>query len=424
MAKKKKVMTEFSLEEVSFVRKPAQKPALADIMKDEDMGDLTEMSDEDLLKGDDLEDFSFEALQKMVAQLATSVEGGHQHGICVTRNHDGTPHIYINYAGGERDDQHSHDVVMVEGQMTLTENFGHSHDIDEDDLRQAILTTLMKSDMVFPEEADIADLLKVWDQSGDDTLEKDAEMLDQDPKAAEKLAAVEADLAKAKEDLVKAEADKADAEALAKMTDAEKAFMDKMSDDDAKKKFKGMSKMERMKMMRKADDEDPEVYKSASGEVFRKSDDPRLVEMAKREDAREKEMAELRKSREEDQFRKTAETDYAHIPGDVEVRMALAKAIEKSDEDDEMKEKMRQSMKGKNDAAKRDMKTNGKPGYAKGDGVGEGSSIMKRDEAANELDRLADEVQKADPSISSEDAYEKACNDNPEVYKAAIMGEL
>ena len=75
MPKKKKVMTEFSLTEVSGVRKPAQQPALADIMKDEDMGNLAEMTDEELLKEEELEDFSLEALEKSMAQLATSVEG-------------------------------------------------------------------------------------------------------------------------------------------------------------------------------------------------------------------------------------------------------------------------------------------------------------------------------------------------------------
>ncbi|MEO1208391.1 MAG: hypothetical protein AAFX78_02515 [Cyanobacteria bacterium J06638_20] len=406
----KRIMTEFKLEEVSFVKKPAQRPAVAQIMKSED---LDWMSDDELMQEDTAQTVSLQLVNKSLVDMATGEEAGHQHGIRVEHYENGKAHVYLGYAGEEEGGQHSHDVVMnADGSITVTENFGHSHTIDSAELQRLMMAVLTKVDIEFPEEAEIADLLKAWDQSGDVVLEKDANMADNDTKAAD-------DLKAAQEALAKAESERDEALAKAGMNDAEKQFMAKL-DKDAAKAFAGMDRKARMAEMRKSEDEDPVVYKSEiSGDEFRKSDDPRLVEMAKRDDVREAELKKMRQDSEDAAFKKTAEDDFANVPGDVEVRVALAKAIAKSGETDEMQGKMLAALKAHSGEMGKTTTTFGRQGINKAD---EGGAFQKRDEASDELDRIAKELREADPKLSDMDAYEKACEQNPALYETAISG--
>lgn len=420
---KKRVMTKFKLDEVSFVRKPAQGLATADIMKSGEVTaeDMEGMDTSDLLVEDGVMAGAFEDLTKSMVDMATSVEDGHQHGVRVTHYDDGRAHVHLGYAGGD-EREHSHEVMMnPDGSVTVTENFGHSHDIDATELRNLMLAILTKTGFEIPKQADIADLLSMWDQSGDETLEKDAgTMADQNTKAATDLKAAQDALTKSQGEVTTLTSDLEKANQLAAMNDAEKAFMAKLDKEDEKDKFRMASKKERIAQMAKADDADPVVYKSEiDGTEFRKSDDPRLVEMAKRDDAREAEMKKLRDENADAGFKKTAETTLSNLPGDLEVRVAIAKAID-GIEDEAMRKKAYESLSAKNVAAGKTTTTLGRDGITKGDA--DDVDLMKRDDAADELDRLTEEVMKADPKMSHEDAYEKACEDNPKVYKAAISG--
>lgn len=123
------------------------------------------------------------------------------------------------------------------------------------------------------------------------------------------------------------------AELLAKaaMSDAEKQYFAGLS-GKAKMDFMSASSADRAKMMSKALEADAEVYKAADGTVFRKSDDPRLVAMAKRADESEKIAKAEREKRETTELTKRAEEtlklysdDVAKLGDKVEVLRAIDK---------------------------------------------------------------------------------------------------
>lgn len=129
-----------------------------------------------------------------------------------------------------------------------------------------------------------------------------------------------------------ADLEKAEAITKASMSDAEKSYMDTL-DAKAKMDFMRMTPADRAKSMKKSFDADPVVYKSeATGQEFRKSDDPRLVDMAKRADENEKLFkAELEK-RETAEFAKRVDTELKHFSGTVDEKVAVLRAVSKVDE--------------------------------------------------------------------------------------------
>jgi hypothetical protein len=147
-------------------------------------------------------------------------------------------------------------------------------------------------------------------------------------KTAEEL---QAELTKSQADLATEKAKSEELDVIAKMTDEEKAAMAKMDEDEVKK-FISLSVDNRGTFMAKAKadaaDANPVIFKSkSSGEEFRKSDDPRLVDMAKRDDARETEMAKMRSDSADAHFEKKAKIDFAKFQGETSTKTALAKAV-------------------------------------------------------------------------------------------------
>ncbi len=401
--KKKKVMEKFRLDEVSFVRRPAQGLALADIAKSDDavLPDIT--------KGG------------IIDTATVKDDTGHQHGINVTHDPDGAAHIYLSYAGEGESGQHSHDVIMTaDGTFMITENFGHDHEIDEAEIRRLIMAVLTKAEFEIPEEADIAVLLSLWDQNGDDSLQKDGEMPDDVKKGADDLKKAQDAVTKAEGQRDAAVAENAVLKAVSEMNDVEKAFYEKLDKEDDKKRFRDAGRKERMEKMGQANDADPVVYKSErTGAQFRKSDDPRMIDIAKAADEDHAELVKARTDAEEASFKKTAEDDLAKMAGDVDVRTAIVKAVQKSDESDEMKDKMMQALKSHAGDMSKATTTLGKDGLAKSDEEG---TISKKADAEAELERVTKELQEKDSALGYYDAYEKACELHPEVYKTAIGG--
>lgn len=78
----------------------------------------------------------------------------------------------------------------------------------------------------------------------------------------------------------------------------------------------------------KATDADPVVFTSASGEVFRKSDDPRLIAMAKRNDADRSELVKLSTDRAREALSKRADDELGNLPGDASAKIELLKAVD------------------------------------------------------------------------------------------------
>lgn len=152
---------------------------------------------------------------------------------------------------------------------------------------------------------------------------------------AGELEKAQAQLAEVTKKLEQVDAERAEALAKAGLSDAEKEYCSGM-DDKAKKTFMDLPPEDRKKQMTKAADADPVVYKSEStGEEFRKSDDPRLVKMAKAADEDRKIAKEEREKRETSELSKRADDELGAFSEDVAKRddkIEVLRAIEKMED--------------------------------------------------------------------------------------------
>lgn len=144
-------------------------------------------------------------------------------------------------------------------------------------------------------------------------------------KTAEELTA---ELAKQAE-LTKAADARADrAELIAKMSDEEKKAFGDIKDEKEKESFLAAKPEDRKKEVAKRAEADPVIYKSkATGAEYRKSDDTRLVDLAKRDDEREAEIAKMRGDALDEVFTKRASTELAKFKGEVSDKALLLKAV-------------------------------------------------------------------------------------------------
>lgn len=138
---------------------------------------------------------------------------------------------------------------------------------------------------------------------------------------------LQAELTKAAEDKAALEKALARAEAIAKMSDAEKAAMDGMNEEE-KAKFVAAKPEDRKEEVAKRAEANPVIYKSkTTGAEYRKSDDPRLIDLAKRDDDREAELKKMREDALDETFSKRAATELPRMPGELAVKAALLKAV-------------------------------------------------------------------------------------------------
>ncbi|WEX10287.1 hypothetical protein [Chelativorans sp. AA-79] len=187
-----------------------------------------------------------------------------------------------------------------------------------------------------------------------------------------------------------------------KMSKAEREHLDDM-DDDEKEEFLRMSPADRKAKMKKRAEDDPVVYKSSDGMEFRKSDDPRLVEMAKRADESDKVAKAEREARELTELKKRASDDFGHLPGTVEAKANVLKAMGTMDE--EVRKNLETILSTAEKLAKNGFGMIGTlPGNAAGAETPEG-----------QLQKRAEEIKKAE-NITFEKAYTKACEENPDLY--------
>lgn len=215
--------------------------------------------------------------------------------------------------------------------------------------------------------------------------------------ASKKAAEAEAAAKKLTDDL-------AVAKALAEMTDAQKVYYNKQ-DAAGKETFLKMSadkRTETLAAIEKAAKEDnPVVYTATDGTAYRKSDDPRLVSMAQKQDADRKEREAAVAKAEGLEFTKRAETELNYLPGDVQkVKVPLLRAISKMD--DESRKGAEALLAAANKSLSGVMTTIGfgaDPRMAAG-----GAGITKRDANA-ELDKMAQDHAKA-TGLSYAKAYD------------------
>jgi hypothetical protein len=437
---RRRVMRKFGLGEVSFVDRPAQAPAVADIMKNE-VANMTDdelldenLSDEQWLEkqerrrrnrddDDDAEKQREEERRRRrdpnyskqdgprrgetfaqflarmreedenmtesrarrmfngdmekrgdLVDLATSSNEGHQHAISIHENGDGEYIVIVHFARGEDGEGMGHDHQIVrgsDGTYTVTENVGHSHEIDSAELQRIISDRIMKQgpsqeererlaesgeampDGSFPirNGRDLRNAISAFGRANPDDrravanhIRRRARALDMTDQLPEE--GVLADLLKSAEssggsvakgedtmadDNKELDALKAQVAALTALTGVQKAHYDTL-DADGKDAFLKMDAGDMDAAIKSAEVEkaaaDPVVYTADNGDEFRKSDDPRLVKMAQERDSERKENIRLQKKAEDDALAKRAETELTNLPGDLGVRKALLKAAE------------------------------------------------------------------------------------------------
>lgn len=206
------------------------------------------------------------------------------------------------------------------------------------------------------------------------------------------------DTKKADERITELQAKLAAAEAVAEMTDAQKAHHKSLSADEAKA-YLAKSNDERQRIaeaaVAKANEANGVVYTAADGTEYRKSDDPKLVQLAKDRDADRKELAKERAERENERLEKRADAEFNHLGGERPVRAAIVKALEGID--DQHRDDAIRIVKAHNDKLAPLFKTAG---------VATQKSESTGQSASDELDELAKARAEKD-GITEAEAYQK-----------------
>lgn len=100
------------------------------------------------------------------------------------------------------------------------------------------------------------------------------------------------------------------------------------------------------------------VYTSATGQIFTKADDVRLVEMAKEHDETAKKMQESLAAANETILKSQAVHDYQYLPGTAEAKVALLKSV-LAIADEKVRGEVVQVLKAQNDALGKGFKRQG-----------------------------------------------------------------
>lgn len=209
-------------------------------------------------------------------------------------------------------------------------------------------------------------------------------------------------LGDAKELVGKAKEEHEEAVAKAAMSDAEKAHMGTLEGAD-KMKFMQATPEERKKMMAKRADADPVVYKSeSSGEEFRKSDDPRLVKLAKQADEDRKIAKEEREKRETAELTKRADDFLKSFAGEVSAKVDVLRAISKMDA-------------GPRAALEKMLEAGGKAIAAAFQTIGHSKEALQK--SAADFNKRVDAIQ-AREKCARHEAMSKARAEDPDAYQA------
>lgn len=150
----------------------------------------------------------------------------------------------------------------------------------------------------------------------------------------------------------------AKAEAFGALTDVEKDFHNKLSTDAEKEEFLAKSVDGRKEQISKAAEKDQVVYKSASGVEYRKSDDQRLVELAKQSDTNAAVAKAATDALEKAALEKRATEELGNLPGTLDSKVAMLKSIE-GIADATARADALKTLKAGNDAIAAAFKTNG-----------------------------------------------------------------
>jgi hypothetical protein len=382
MAKhKKRIMKEFKLMEISAVDRPAQSHAVATIMK--------RNAEE-----------SIEHTETLVEKrYALSGEtNGHTHLVSINE-------YTMIEGGGETSwhgsSYHTHPFIIEEGgSIKIGEAEGHTHAIN------ATLSEVLKNGLTTDEAINTQFKGKSTKSNAtgiggghelveDTTMPKDTNA---DITPANEVEALKAQLVKAN--------------ALSTLNDAQKDLYNSL-DAANQEIFLTKSNDERNSDIELSKAADPVIYKSLDGEIYLKSDDPRLVAMAKRTDADRAVILEANEKIAKADLEKRAKDTISNLPGKLETHVAILKSID-SIEDASIREEAMAALKAHNASLRKAFTTVGTEEIAKGD-LSEGA------DAVQEMEDLTKSCMEKD-GIGYYEAYAKVSEGHPDLYAKAVKG--
>lgn len=390
--RRRRRMRKFVINEISAVDKPAQQSAVAVIMKREvpleKLGDL--------------------------ADLLTSVDDGHQHGVRMFTE-DGEVGIYLSYARSEdAESGHDHPLTFGEdGSVIVGENAGHTHEINASDLRNLIFSRMVNKNL----EEQNSDDLTSDNESGQGTTKsnqtaeksggkEEEDIMPQAKEAANKTA--EETLKSVQTELDTAKAELAKAKSIGELSDIEKAHYESL-DDSAKEDFLSKSVVERADVIELAKSKDAVIYTAEDGSEYRKSDDPRLVSMAKQRDEDRKALKKAEQEREDVMFLKRANEECNNLPGATETHVAILKALDTIQDADVKKDALK-VLKAHNSSMSTIFKSTGT------------TQAPTSNDAAGELEALAKNYANEHGDVNYYAAYDIVRKQHPELYEKAVNG--
>lgn len=121
------------------------------------------------------------------------------------------------------------------------------------------------------------------------------------------------------------------AEFLGSLSDTRKAAFLAMSEEGREEvlKMEGEARFQAIDSeISKKNDENPVIFKSRDGVAYRRNDDPRLVEQARRLDKMSDDLAKSQAVAEQAALEKRVNEQFSHLPGTTEHRCAMVKAID------------------------------------------------------------------------------------------------
>lgn len=359
----KTVMRSFSMQEISAVDRPAQQGARATIMKRDN------------------------TVEKAYAMAITTMTGGHSHLVMMGGGD-------INRRAGDTSfvDGHCHPFLVTEaGDIVIGHAMGHNHGVE-------IVSKAGDADAtnLLPDSGKLADLLGKNDSAGEDqTAETTAAREDQSMTQQSNQAADVTAVEKKFEEQIASLTKRAErAEALASLPEAHRVYAKSLGTSDEVDSFVASSETERNTTVAKAAESNAIVYTSMDGTSYRKNDDSRLVKMAREMDEEKKKRMKMEQEAYKADLEKRA-AELAHIPGDLNARVALLKGIDSLQAEE--RAVAVSALKAQNDRLGKSFQTIGT------------SSAPSADENLDPLDSLASDIAKRD-GISFEKAYAKALN--------------
>jgi hypothetical protein len=407
----KTIMRSFSLNEISAVDRPAQQKATVAIMKREESPTPAENE-----------------IQKMDVSMAlTTMTAGHSHMVLL-----GGGAVLLRAGDTSIVDDHCHPWIKDEaGNIMLGHALGHSHGIEviskreftSDERAEAASSKEAMPDGSFPIEnvSDLNNAIAAFGRAKDQTavarhITKRAAALGAtdllpssgvlanllgknyiDANNAESIGtsevemtntsseAADATTAEQIEELTK-RAERA--EAIASLSNEHREYLSVMKAEDADA-FLFAEASERNKQVSKAAEANSIVFTDEDGVSYRKSDDPRLISMAKAVQEEKSKRKKMEREAYNAGLEKRA-SELSHIPGTVETHMALLKGLDSLPETE--RKSAFESLKAQDASLGKAFNRVGT------------AAVPTEDAELDPLDQLAAEVSKRD-NVSFEQAY-------------------